>query len=259
MTDPQPRGLLLDIDGVLTTSWRPIPGAVDALAAVRGAALPFLLLTNTSVRTRRELVSTLRGVGFEVTDGEILTAPVGTGAYLRKNHPGARCYLIAKGDVSEDLEGVELVDEGADVVVISGAEDAFTYERLNKAFNMLMEGAAFVAMHRNLYWKDETGLMLDAGAFVAGLERASGVEATVVGKPSEAFFNGALDLLGVSGADALMVGDDIENDVLAAQAVGLTGVQVRTGKFRPDDVERASGRPDHVIDSIAGLPDLLGL
>jgi HAD superfamily hydrolase (TIGR01458 family) len=253
------RGLLLDIDGVLTTSWRALDGAVETVEALRSADVPLLLLTNTTVKTRRQLGSTLRDAGFEVRDEEILTATVGTGAYLRTHHSGQSCYLIAKTDVSEDLEGVQLVDDDADVVVISGAEEGFTYERLNNAFNMIAGGAAFVTMHKNLYWRTDEGMRLDAGAFVAGLERATGKEATVVGKPSEAFFGAALELLGVERSAAAMVGDDIENDVLAAQRAGLTGIQVRTGKFGEDDLERAAGKPDHVIDSIADLPELLGL
>jgi HAD superfamily hydrolase (TIGR01458 family) len=253
------KGLLLDIDGVLTVSWKPIPGAVDAIDALRAAEMPFLLLTNTTIKTRRDLVRTLRDGGFDVLGDEILTATVGTGAYLRRHHPGERCYLIAKGDVSEDLFGVDLVEDEAEVVVISGAEEGFTYDKLNKAFNMLMSGASLVTMHKNLYWKTEDGMKLDAGAFVAGLELASGTEATVVGKPSAPFFDAALDLLGIDRSHTAMIGDDIESDVLAAQSAGLTGIQVRTGKYRVDDLERASGEPDHVIDSIADLPELLGL
>jgi HAD superfamily hydrolase (TIGR01458 family) len=124
---------------------------------------------------------------------------------------------------------------------------------------MLMSGATLVTMHKNLYWKTQDGMRLDAGAFVAGLELAADTEATVVGKPSSAFFDAALELLGVDRSLVAMVGDDIESDVLAAQSAGLTGIQVRTGKFRDEDLERASGSPDHVIDSIADLPDLLGL
>lgn len=253
------KGFLLDIDGVLTVSWEPIPGAVEALATLREADIPFLLITNTTVKTRRELVTTLREGGFDVRGDELLTATVGTGAYLRRHHPGARCYLIAKADVSEDLTGIELVEDDAEVVVISGAEEGFTYERLNRAFNMLMSGAKLVAMHRNLYWKTGDGMKLDAGAFVAGLELAADVESTVVGKPSPEFFDAALDLLGVERVLTAMVGDDIESDVLAAQKSGLVGVQVRTGKFRESDLERASGTPDHIIDSIADLPRLMKL
>jgi ribonucleotide monophosphatase NagD (HAD superfamily) len=110
-------------------------------------------------------------------------------------------------------------------------------------------------MHRNLSWRTAEGLVLDSGAFTLGLERAAGVEATVVGKPSAQFFASVLGLLGVSAEEAVMVGDDIEADVLGAQAAGIRGVLVRTGKFRPQDLDR--GDPVHVIDSVADLPALL--
>jgi ribonucleotide monophosphatase NagD (HAD superfamily) len=112
-------------------------------------------------------------------------------------------------------------------------------------------------MHRNLYWRTEEGLQLDAGAYVAGLEEASGASAVVCGKPSPTFLAEALATLGTDGSRTAMVGDDIVNDVLGAQAAGLIGVLVRTGKFASADLERTAGTPDHVIDSIADLPGLL--
>jgi ribonucleotide monophosphatase NagD (HAD superfamily) len=122
---------------------------------------------------------------------------------------------------------------------------------------MLMDGAALVAMHRNLYWRTSEGWRLDGGAYVAGLEEASGRRAIVCGKPSERYFGAALREVGVPADRAAMVGDDVEADVLGAQRAGLVGVLVRTGKFRPEDLERASGDPDIVLDSIADLPDVL--
>jgi HAD superfamily hydrolase (TIGR01458 family) len=128
---------------------------------------------------------------------------------------------------------------------------------MNRIFRMLMDGAELVAMHRNLYWRTSEGWQLDGGAYVAGLEEATGRRATVCGKPSEAFFTAALEQIGASPSRAAMVGDDVESDVLGAQAVGLTGVLVRTGKFRPEDLVRANGTPDAILDSIADLPGLL--
>jgi len=256
-------GVLLDVDGVLVTSWEPLPGAVEAVARLRQAGVPFLLVTNTTTRSRASLAESL--APFEVGPGDVLTAPNATAAYLRAEHPGARVHLLGTGDVADDLEGIELVDEGADVVVIGGASEpdpehpdaTFTYENLDRAFRMLLDGASLVAMHRNLSWRTARGVVLDSGAFVVGLERAAKVEATVVGKPSAAFFAAALERLGVPAERALMVGDDVEADVLGAQAAGIAGALVRTGKFRPEHLE--AGRPDHVIDSVADLPGLLGL
>jgi ribonucleotide monophosphatase NagD (HAD superfamily) len=112
-------------------------------------------------------------------------------------------------------------------------------------------------MHRGLYWRTAAGLQLDSGAFVAGLEQAAGIDAEVVGKPAPAFFAAALAHLGASAAGTLMVGDDIENDVLGAQRQGLTGALVKTGKYLPRALENASGRPDHVLGSFADVPALL--
>jgi HAD superfamily hydrolase (TIGR01458 family) len=249
-------GVLLDIDGVLTVSWEPLPGAAQAVAALRKDRLALRLVTNTTTHSRAALARTLRGIGIDVDPPEIVTAVVGTATYLRAHHPGARVYLLSDGDAREDMPDVNLVDEEGDVVVIGGACDAFTYEALNRGFRMIRNGAALVGMHRNLYWRTSEGLALDGGAFIAGLEQASGVEAVICGKPSPEFFDAALSAIGVPPERALMVGDDIENDVLGAQRMGISGVLVKTGKFAPADLER--GRPDYTIDSVAALPSLLG-
>jgi len=182
---------------------------------------------------------------------------VATAAYLRANHPGARCFLLGIDDIAEDLEGIELVKGRADVVVVGGADEAFHFDNLNRAFRMVLAGAALVAMQRNLSWMEADGPSLDAGAYILGLEAATGVDAVVVGKPSPDFFRSGLDLLGLPAERVAMVGDDVLYDVLAAQAVGITGVLVRTGKFRPEHLGAAGGSPDHVVDSLADLPALI--
>ena len=254
--------VLIDIDGVLTVSWEPLPGAVAAMERLRAADLPLALVTNTTSRTRASICARLTEAGFPVTADDILTAPAVTAAYLREHHPGARCLLLNAGDIEDDLTGVTLVADtnaGADVdvVVIGGAGDEFGYAALNRVFRHLQRGAHLVAMHRNLYWRTADGLDLDTGAFLLGLERASRVEATITGKPSEAFFAAALAHLGAEPSATLMVGDDIESDVLAAQRSGVTGALVKTGKYLPETHRAAEGTPDHVLDSFAALPDLL--
>ncbi|MGX7761620.1 HAD-IIA family hydrolase [Streptomyces angustmyceticus] len=261
------RAVLIDIDGVLTVSWKALPGAVAAVARLRAGGLPLVLVTNTTSRTRAAVAGRLAGEGFPADVDDILTAPAVTAAYLRAHHPQARCRLINTGDVGEDLAGVTLVGEGTDdeggdtpeVIVLGGAGAAFGYPVLNSAFRDLQRGARLVAMHRNLYWRTADGLDLDTGAFLPGLERAAGVEATVTGKPAPEFFATALAHLGVPAGEALMVGDDIESDVLAAQRCGITGVLVRTGKYLPETHRAADGTPDQVLDSFADLPGLLGL
>ncbi|WP_116246616.1 TIGR01458 family HAD-type hydrolase [Nocardiopsis sp. FIRDI 009] len=253
------RGVLIDIDGVLTVSWRPVPGAAAALDRLRRAGTRTVLLTNTTSRTRASIAETLRGAGFDVSEEDVLTAPTALAAYLAGHHPGARCRLVNSGDIRADLAGVDLVEEDPDIVVTGGAGPEFDYATMDAAFNDLRSGARLVAMHRNMYWRTAEGMRLDAGAFVVALERAAGVTAEVVGKPAEAFFTAALERLGVPAKEAVMVGDDVVSDVLAAQRLGITGVLVRTGKFEEGVLDRIEGMPDHVAGSFADVPSLLGV
>lgn len=198
----------------------------------------------------------LREGGLDVTDEEVLTATAATAAYLRRHHPGARCYLLAAGEAISDLGDVNSVEEDADVVVVGDAEQDFTYDNLNRAFRMVMNGAALVAMQRGMFWVSEDGPALDVGAFVVGIEEAAKVKAAVAGKPSPDFFLSALESLGLEAADVLMVGDDVQSDVNAARAVGMHAALVRTGKYRPGDEELIE-LPVHIINSIGDLGDLI--
>jgi HAD superfamily hydrolase (TIGR01458 family) len=249
-------GVLLDIDGVLAMSWRALPGAVEALAWLRSRRIPFRLLTNTTTHTCDDLAATLHEAGITVEPSEIITAVVGTATYLRTHRAGASVFLLTDGDARNDMDGIRLVADRADIVVIGGACDDFSYANLNRVFRMLVGGAELVGMHRNLYWRTDDGFELDGGAYIAGLEQAASVTATICGKPAPPFFQAALGVLGVPANRAAMVGDDLVNDVLGAQALGITGVLVKTGKYSADDEHR--GEAHHVIDSIDELPELLG-
>ena len=251
-------GLLIDIDGVLTVSWSPIDGVPDALAEIRRSGTPIRFATNTTTRTRAGVAGLLGEAGMPVDVGDILTAPAATAAHLRTHHPGARVFLLNTGDLSDDLDGIDLVDDGpADVVVTGGAGVEFTHRQLNEAFRLILDGAAFVAMHRNTYWRTSAGLELDTGAYVRALEEATGVEPVVLGKPSPDFFATGVAELGAPADRVAMVGDDLHNDVLGAQHAGLRGVLVRTGKFRQPVLDASDEQPDLVIDSFADLPALL--
>lgn len=252
--------LLIDIDGVLTVSWAPLAGAVDALRAVRAHGPPFALITNTTSRTRRRIAAGLADAGFPVEADDVLTAPAAAAAYLREHRPDARCLLLNSGDIAEDLDGVNLVTDHPDVILTGGAGPEFDYVTLNRVFGHLQRGAELLSMHANLFWRTSEGLALDTGAFLLGLEEAAKTRAKVLGKPAKAFFDTALRRLGSEARHTVMVGDDVESDVLGAQQHGLVGVLVRTGKFLPEHEEGIDGRrPDHVIDSVADLPRLLGI
>lgn len=170
--------------------------------------------------------------------------------------------LLSSGDVTGDLSGagVDLVDltdpgapapEHADAVVLGGAGPEFTYDALDRAFELLLGGAELAAMHRGLTWRTARGIQLDAGAFLAGLERAAGVRATVVGKPEPAMFAAGLAGLGAAPAEVVMIGDDLEGDVRGAQRSGIAGVLARTGKFRPAALQTPGEEPDLLADDFA--------
>jgi HAD superfamily hydrolase (TIGR01458 family) len=184
-----------------------------------------------------------------------VTAVTATASYLREHHAGRHAFVLTDGAPGEDLAGVPIAGtpQEADVIVIGGASDAFTYRTMNGIFRRLMEGVPLVGMHRNLYWKTSQGWELDGGAYIAGLEEATGTRAVICGKPARTYFESALALLGVPAARAAMVGDDVTTDIEGARAAGMTGVLVRTGKFREADL--AKGSPDVVLDSLADVPD----
>lgn len=255
-----PRAVLFDIDGVLTVSWRPLDGAAEAVSHVRSAGLGVAFVTNTTSLSRTRIAERLGDAGIAVREEEVVTAARAAAAYLAVHHPASSCLLLNAGSVGDDLEGVRVVGDGeddADVVLTGGAGPGLGYRQLNAAFRLLLQGAPLVAMQRTFYWQTADGPQLDMGAFVVGLEQAAGVRATVVGKPSPSFFGAVLTQLGVEAPEAVMVGDDLDADVLGAQASGIAGVLVRTGKFRPETLERSASRPAAVIDSVADLPALI--
>lgn len=258
MADARWDAVLLDIDGVLHVGDDAIPGAADVLDGLRAAATPFRLVTNTTSRSRRGVVERLRDIGLDVREEDVLTPAALAVAHCRAAGHDRVALLVADA-LREDLAGLTEPRDGeaVDAVIVGDLGEGFTYDRLNGAFRRLMDGAALVALQRNRYWQREDGLTLDAGGFVVALEYASGVEATVVGKPSTAFFAAALAELGADAARTVMVGDDVEGDVGGAQDAGLAGVLVRTGKFREDAVAASGIAPARTIDSIADVPELL--
>jgi HAD superfamily hydrolase (TIGR01458 family) len=162
-----------------------------------------------------------------------------------------------------DLEELEIVGDGADAVLIGGADDSpetnlvFSYMNLARAFAELELGAELYCLHRNRWWQTGRGPLLDSGCYVAGLEYAAQTEAFVLGKPSAAYFDAACQALDCEPGMTWMVGDDLETDIVGARGVGMHAVLVRTGKFRPDALDTSRVLPDGIVSSIAHLPDWL--
>lgn len=250
------QGILFDVDGVFHVDGVAIPGAAAALDRVRDRGIPFRMLTNTTVRSRRSLGALMRDLGFAVADDEIITAGGAAAAYVRKSFPGQAVYLLGSGDVAEEFDGIELTDsDHASVVVIGDAAENFTYAAMNHAFRLLLHGATLVAMHRDPWWMTSTGPTIDAGAFIRGLEFASGRRSRLVGKPSTPFFRAGFQALGLSPRVTAMVGDAIRQDLVPAMRMGATGILVRTGKYR--DADLADGTPDIALDSVVEIDRVL--
>jgi len=256
---PAMSAILLDVDGVLHVSGHPILGGAKAIQRLREAGHRLRFVTNNTTHSRHALADEIRSFGVQLEDDELQTTPLAAAHALK----GKRVLALTMPAIVEDLEGLELVGEGAEAVLLGGADESFetnrvfSYYNLARAFAELQDGAELYCLHKNRWWQTSRGAMLDAGAFVAGLEYSAEIEATVLGKPSAAYFAAALDALEDEPEQTWMVGDDVESDVGGAASFGLRTLLVRTGKFREEALEEATVKPDGVIDSIAALPDWL--
>jgi HAD superfamily hydrolase (TIGR01458 family) len=254
----RPRGVLLDLDGTLWEQDRPIPGAVDAVARLRRAGLAVAFCTNITRWPRRALAERLAHCGISAAPDTIVTAPAAAAAWLEREGLRRVALYVAEA-TAEDFPACVRDDAAPEAVVLGDLGAGWTFDVLNRAFRQVLGGARPVALQRNRYWKTPDGLTLDAGAFVAAIEYAAGVEATVVGKPSAAFFALAVRVLGVPADQVVVAGDDVTTDVAGARAAGLGAVLVRTGKYRAGDERAITPPPDAVVESVAALPALFGV
>jgi HAD superfamily hydrolase (TIGR01458 family) len=277
------RGLLLDMDGVLVLRGRPIVGAPEALAKLERRGLPYRVVTNTSVLSRDSLSAWGASVGLPVPPDRIISALSASAAFTAHAYAGRPLFVLASEDARREFAGQWLLDPNnadepgaeAAAVIVGDSPEAATYENLNRAFRLIRGGARLIGMHKNRWWLTPAGPTLDSGAFVAGLEFATGTRALILGKPSPAFFREAAhELLGaISGArgraprprlaSVAMVGDDLWTDVLAAQRLGMRGIFVLSGKHGRAELAQAAaqtrggGRPHLVADTLAGAIDAL--
>ena len=244
---------------MLHVSGAPIAGAAAAVRRLRDAGHRLRFVTNTTTLSRAGAAEQLRGLRIELDDDELQTPGVVAAQALK----GKRVLALTMPGILDDLEGLQLVGMNVDIVLVGGADEGeetgrvFSYLNLNRAFHELDAGAGLYCLHKNRWWQTVDGPRLDGGAFVAGLEYAADAEATVLGKPSATYFTAALEALDAEAEMTWMVGDDLETDILGAHRHGMKTILVRTGKFRPDEVERSRVQPDAIVSSIAQLPDWL--
>lgn len=255
------RGVLFDLDGVLYNGEEPIPGAAEAVAAVRARGVPALFVTNTTSRPLDAVRSKLERFGIPTGTDRILTPAVAAAAWIRSRGAG-KAVLFVPPATRADFRGSEAspatAPEDVRYVVIGDLGAGWDYVTLNRAFRLLHEvpERILVALGRTRYWQSQDGANLDVAPFAAALECATGREAIVMGKPSKEFFLRAASLLGVPPHELLMIGDDLQSDALGSKRAGLRSALVRTGKFRPKDLDSPE-RPDWVLDSVRDLPALL--
>jgi HAD superfamily hydrolase (TIGR01458 family) len=248
--------ILLDVDGVLHVSGEPISGAQEAVSDLREAGHDLRFVTNNSTRPRAGLAAELRDMGFALDDEELQT----TARAAARELAGQRVLALVMTAIVPDLEGLELVGDHADAVLVGGCDETlepnqvFSYMNLARAFAEIQMGARLYCLHKNTWWQTSRGPMLDSGAFVAGLEYATGAEAVVLGKPSPSYFAAALDALDAEPERTWLVTDDVEADVRGARLFGMRTALVRTGKFRPETLESAEVSPDIVVSSLAQFP-----
>lgn len=245
-------GILLDLGGVLYVGEAPLPGARDAVARLHDAGLPLRYITNTTRQSRRALLAKLHHMRLEVEREELFMPAIAARRVIEQE--GLSPTLLVHPALEEDFAG--LPQDGEPAVVVGDAAEGFTYARLNQAFRLLKGGARFLALARNRSFRDADGeLSLDAGPFVAALEYACEREAMLLGKPSPDFFAAALDSLGCTAEQAVMVGDDAQSDVEGAMAAGLKGVLVRTGKYEAGAETRISPQPSYLAADLAEAAD----
>ena len=264
------RGFVLDADGVLVLKGAPIPGSAEAIRALQARRIPFRVVTNFSLAHRDSLAARFTAGGLPIGPELILSGASTAAAHTAARHPGGRLFVLAAPDARREFDGQIVLspDDAAAAapgsvaaVVIGDAGDELSFRNLDIAFRLIRGGADFLAMHRNAWWLTPKGETLDAGAFVVGLEFATGRPAEVLGKPSPVVFRqaaaGLRAELGerVSRTAFAMVGDDPMADVRAAQRVGLRAILVLSGKTSAADLGRLprtrAGRPVRGPDGIA--------
>jgi HAD superfamily hydrolase (TIGR01458 family) len=252
------RAVLIDLDGVLYVEDEPVPGAHEAVERLRDGGRVLRFVTNTTSRSRPATLEKLRRLGFSLDDEELMT-PAALAVRHCIDQGRRRVSLLMNDEVKGDFSALEEDDDEPEAVIVGDLGEEFAYPVLNRAFRHVMAGAELIALQRNRYWQRADGLSLDVGPFVAALEYATAREAYVVGKPARGFYDQVVRDAGADADAAAMVGDDIETDVGGAVDAGLAGILVRTGKYRADAAASSGIEPTATVDSIADVPELLGL
>lgn len=245
------KGVLLDLSGVIYVGDRLLPGALEAIDRLHRNHVPIRYITNTTRSTSESILRKLARMGLSASPDEIYTAPMAARDFVQAH--GLSPYLLIHPALRSEFAG--LPDGPRNAVLMGDAGQDFSYDNLNEAFRLLIDGAPLLAMGNNRYFQEPDGLSLDIGPFAAALEYAADTKATILGKPAIEFFGAAVAGLGCKNEEAVMVGDDAVVDVGGALACGLQGVLVKTGKYRPGDEKRIREPGAETCENISAAVD----
>jgi NagD protein len=249
---------LTDMDGVLIHEGVAIPGAAEFLSRLRERGRPFLVLTNNSIFTPRDLRARLAVSGLDVPEEAIWTSALATAKFLDDQHPGGSAYVIGEAGLTTALHniGYVLTDTAPDYVVL-GETRTYSFEAVTKAVRLVEAGARFIATNPDPTGPSAEGPLPATGAVAAMISRASRRDPYFVGKPNPMMFRSALNRIDAHSESTAMVGDRMDTDIVAGIEAGLLTYLVLTGSTRRTEVERFPYRPNHVCESIADLVDLI--
>jgi NagD protein len=250
---------LMDMDGVLVHEEQAIPGADQFLNRLRERGLPFLVLTNNSIYTRRDLSARLRLSGLEVPEEAIWTSANATAAFLEGQRPGGSAFAIGEAGLTTALHGAgyTLTERDPDYVVL-GETRTYSFERIAHAIRLIAAGARFIATNPDATGPTPDGPLPATGSVAALISKATGVEPYFVGKPNPLMMRSALNALDAHSETSAMVGDRMDTDTVSGLEAGMHTVLVLTGSTKRDETERFPFRPSRIVDSIADLIDELG-
>jgi NagD protein len=250
---------LMDMDGVLVREEHPIPGAGEFIGRLRELEIPFLVLTNNSIYTRRDLSARLALSGLEVPEERIWTSALATADFLESQRPGGSAFVIGESGLTTALHaaGYTLVERDPDYVVL-GETRTYSFERIAQAIRLIVAGARFIATNPDPSGPTPDGPLPATGAVAALISRATGVEPYFVGKPNPLMMRSALNAIDAHSESSAMVGDRMDTDVVSGLEAGMHTVLVLTGSTQRDQAERYPFRPSRIVDSIANLIDELG-
>jgi 5'-nucleotidase len=248
----------MDMDGVLVHEEHAIPGADQFIARLRDSRTPFLVLTNNSIYTRRDLAARLRAGGLDVPEEAIWTSALATARFLEDQRPGGSAYVIGEAGLTTALHaaGYTLTDSDPDYVVL-GETRTYSFERITRAIRLIDRGARFIATN-----PDATGPTLDGplpatGSVAALISRATGVDPYFVGKPNPLMMRSALNAIDAHSETAAMIGDRMDTDIVSGLEAGMETILVLSGLTTRDDAERQPYRASRIVDSVADLLDEL--